>query len=643
MSSKLPEDMPQIMGPACSLGKHPTCRYGVWKEGAFMSMDCGDGAAEAGKATGRGEEGCRDHDGGLKVQCKCEQQHLMRNIEYVANCYRDQRATARRTGEFVEYTYKMQIISSCTILSMLALNILCKGQKKDWSIIFDPPEVTAVPELCALISCTFTYPNKAKPINNVAWYVCKNGQCKDEIFKAKVSKNIENKFGEKETETGQIKMLDPDLTKNSCSIIMKNIKAEDKNEYAFRVEGSHSQLNTYKPTVKLIIQDEPIMYVPLLSEGEEANLTCSAPFPCPETPPEITWWIKTREGNIIDLKDKIITLTTSKILYLSNLTLTPTSDLHNTTVGCDVSYGSKNISTSGTLEVMYVKTLRILGNGKVMEGDTLSLNCSVESHPPSSDHVWSFNGTTDMVMNQTSAESFTITNVRKEHAGVYGCMTTYRNKILNASITVIVIRDTNESKVNESFSPGSENMPLNDTSNTTGIEDFLKNLDMSKILTFVAGMVCSALIFSVVLCCWVSCHRGKKHKVPTANPDAEVNLEMVQTDVAQTGTNEETPLRGQLNGENPNMAGPTDGAEVDEAVGMDAKEVDYASIDYSLLKDRAPEEGEKEPTDTDYAEIKRDKRGDGKERTVLQDDQIETQDQMEGEEELYSNSQELKS
>uniref|UniRef100_A0A8C1VQN3 Cholinergic receptor, nicotinic, alpha 10a n=1 Tax=Cyprinus carpio TaxID=7962 RepID=A0A8C1VQN3_CYPCA len=34
------------------------------------------------------------------LQCKCEQQHLMRNIEYVANCYRDQRATARRTGEW---------------------------------------------------------------------------------------------------------------------------------------------------------------------------------------------------------------------------------------------------------------------------------------------------------------------------------------------------------------------------------------------------------------------------------------------------------------------------------------------------------------------------------------------------------------
>ncbi|XP_016128439.1 sialic acid-binding Ig-like lectin 12 [Sinocyclocheilus grahami] len=319
-------------------------------------------------------------------------------------------------------------------------------------------------------------------------------------------------------------MLDPGLTENNCSIIMKNIKAEDKKEYAFRVEGSHSYLYTYKPTVKLIIQDEPTMYVPPLSEGEEANLTCSAPFPCPETPPEITWWIKTREGNIIDLKDNIITLITSKILYLSTLTLTPTSDLHNATVGCDVSYGSKNISTSGTLEVMYVKTLRILGNGKVMEDDTVSLNCSVESHPPSSDPVWSFNGTTDIVMNQTSAESFTITNVRKEHAGVYGCMRTYRNKILNASITVVVIRETKEI-----FCPGGENIlkPLNVNIETTDKEAFQLHVDIKMITACLTGRSISAVIFSVVLCCqesWKS--KDKTYEVVATNTDTEVVLEV---------------------------------------------------------------------------------------------------------------------
>ncbi|XP_026100977.1 sialic acid-binding Ig-like lectin 9 [Carassius auratus] len=138
-----------------------------------------------------------------------------------------------------------------------------------------------------------------------------------------------------------------------------------------------------------------MMNIPLLREGEKADLTCSAPFPCPETP-NITWWIRTRGGNITYLKDNI-TPSTSKSLYLSTLTLTPTSDDHNATVGCNVSYGSKLISTNRTLNVTYI------------------------------------------FMNQASVGSVTITTVTKEHAGVYSCMRTFQNKTLNASITLNII------------------------------------------------------------------------------------------------------------------------------------------------------------------------------------------------------------
>uniref|UniRef100_A0A672KZE2 Sialic acid-binding Ig-like lectin 14 n=2 Tax=Sinocyclocheilus grahami TaxID=75366 RepID=A0A672KZE2_SINGR len=371
----------------------------------------------------------------------------------------------------------MQIISRCTILFILKLNMLCTGQENnDWNITFNPPEVTAVAGLCALISCTFTYPDEAKP--NVRWNECnKKGNCKNEIYNLRNVKEEREKVGKlekKEIKSGRIEMLESDLTKNNCSIIMKNIRAEDKKEYMLRLEESGR--NTYNLTVKITIQDEPKMEVPLLSEGQEANLTCSAPFPCPETPPEITWWIKTRGENITDLKDNII-LTISKSLYLSTLTLTPTSDLHNATVACEVSYGSKGINTSRTLEVMYVKTPQILGNDNVREGDTLSLSCTVESHPPSSDPVWSFSGITNIFMNQTSTKYLTIANVGKQHAGVYSCMRTYGNKTLNASITIDVIRDTNELKVNKTFSPGSENMPLNNTTKTTGNTQNLHTAD----------------------------------------------------------------------------------------------------------------------------------------------------------------------
>jgi len=146
---------------------------------------------------------------------------------------------------------------SCVSISSHSSVIQGHG-KEDWIITFNPPEITAVPGLCALISCTFTYPNEANPIDNVQWGVCnKNGgQCKNmrSIFEGKVSTQHKNTIEEKETETERIKMLEPDLTKNNCSIIMKDIKAEDEKIYAFRVEGPTPHKMTYTPTVKVIIQ-----------------------------------------------------------------------------------------------------------------------------------------------------------------------------------------------------------------------------------------------------------------------------------------------------------------------------------------------------------------------------------------------------
>ncbi|XP_065136630.1 sialic acid-binding Ig-like lectin 7 isoform X3 [Paramisgurnus dabryanus] len=527
----------------------------------------------------------------------------------------------------------MHIISSCIILFMMILNILCQGElNNDWNISFTPPEETAVSGLCAHISCSFSYPNGAVPKNLL---LCKaSNQCKE----AQAVKKT------------KYKMLETDLNKKNCSIIINNIKAEDEREYKIRVEGDQSY--TYNRRFKIIIE-----------EGEQANLSCSVPFPCPETPPEITWWIEKERETFTELKENI-TLTTSKSFILSTLTFMPTSELHKATVTCEAKYKDiKTIKNSFTIEVMYV-TLRILGNDEVNEGDTLSLNCTVDSHPPSSHPVWSFNGNTEKLKNHISAESLTITNVSKLHAGEYVCEVTYRNETLTKSLNINVIQkhgtigpDTDgQNRTGKTIDPqnvtgnitGVDNRSQNQSA---GIQDFFKNLELSTILTFLAGMATSAVIFSVALCCWVSYNRSKKTEVLAAPPDSAAHLETVQTNIdsAVTGeqTNEETPLQNQfaleMSSTQVEMTGP---AEDSEAGGADG-DVDYATIDYSLLKKKTPEEKVEEIANTDYAEIKRVTKG--RKAPQNQDDQVEmsnegseNQKQNECEEELYSNSQAVK-
>lgn len=311
---------------------------------------------------------------------------------------------------------------------MLVFSVLCRGQANNgWNITFNPTEVNAVQGLCAHILCTFSYPDDAKPIEEVMWQMCdKHNKCNN-IFKQNNNKN----------EAEQIGKLKPDLSKNNCSIIIKDIE-EDEKEYKVKIKGKKGENVS---TIKIRIQAEPTLVVPLLSEKVEVNLTCSAPFPCPETPPVITWWIKTKEENDIKLDNNKITKIPSEHVYYSNLTLIPKSELQNGTVGCDARYGNKTI-TKKTLLVIYVQALQIVGKNTLMEGDTLNLTCTDRSHPPASNPVWRFNGNTDNLNTQTSAGTLMIANVGKEHAGIYVCEMTYMNKTLNASITINITAKT---------------------------------------------------------------------------------------------------------------------------------------------------------------------------------------------------------
>ncbi|XP_017559904.1 neuronal acetylcholine receptor subunit alpha-9-II isoform X3 [Pygocentrus nattereri] len=94
----------------------PEANVTAWKDGAFVNIDYGDVSGAVGGCEGRrGTGGGRDGEsfgavGGkdsvkrkellLKGQCICHHQSLLRNIEYIANCYHDQKATQRRSGEW---------------------------------------------------------------------------------------------------------------------------------------------------------------------------------------------------------------------------------------------------------------------------------------------------------------------------------------------------------------------------------------------------------------------------------------------------------------------------------------------------------------------------------------------------------------
>ncbi|XP_036379728.1 neuronal acetylcholine receptor subunit alpha-10-like [Megalops cyprinoides] len=98
------EDVEQVVSPTGSMGNNPTPNYSAWKE-EEMAGAARRGGRGGGGGGGGGRRGVAGEGGGkvkeiCKAQCVCHHQMLLRNLEYIANCYRDQRTTQRRTGEW---------------------------------------------------------------------------------------------------------------------------------------------------------------------------------------------------------------------------------------------------------------------------------------------------------------------------------------------------------------------------------------------------------------------------------------------------------------------------------------------------------------------------------------------------------------
>uniref|UniRef100_A0A8C8CNY9 B-cell receptor CD22 n=1 Tax=Oncorhynchus tshawytscha TaxID=74940 RepID=A0A8C8CNY9_ONCTS len=294
-----------------------------------------------------------------------------------------------------------------------------------WTITVSPAEITAEKGLCAVISCTFTHPDNIKPTAAV-WFKCPTkGKCDEDkirIFHLKEPSKAHDGYEQR------VSLLETDLTKKNCSVIINDIRENDAGEYQFRLPNS----NTYPKKVKITVSgtmtiksnqikfylshthaltQKPSVLTPPLTEGEPATLTCTAPGMCSGTPPNITWTWRGTGDNITE--EDLTTVTTT---HFSTLTFTPSAEHHNMMVTCQVTFQKKyQIEETVTLNVTYPQ---ITGNEMVKEDGTLDLTCSVDSYPPS-DITWSKNGTSTPLQNYTENATLTISNVTRQHAGDY--------------------------------------------------------------------------------------------------------------------------------------------------------------------------------------------------------------------------------
>ncbi|XP_010778307.1 B-cell receptor CD22-like [Notothenia coriiceps] len=161
-----------------------------------------------------------------------------------------------------------------------------------------------------------------------------------------------------------------------------------------------------------------------LKEAESVTVTCSAPAPCPHSPPKLTWTLQQDPPNTMEENpDRTFTTKIQK-----TLTLTDQHDGFNIT--CSASYPvneGKDVKTAEETQTLHVSyapkdTSASVSpsSGSVSAGSWVELSCSSRAQPPVSSFTW-FKESQDGDMNVSQGEIYSF---NATEGGRYYCVAT---------------------------------------------------------------------------------------------------------------------------------------------------------------------------------------------------------------------------
>ncbi|KAK2909909.1 hypothetical protein Q8A73_007624 [Channa argus] len=428
----------------------------------------------------------------LKPYCTNRIEHVSRERQFRAETLRAEVTVERRKGELDGKSFSMFTAFYCKVCPVgesdcLKLQIRMKvfmwatllfsvrSSNADTGASLDRTschnnscisliegEITAEAGLCVVIPCSFSTASDFTA-QNLVWFKCEPSKPKSTeshiIFHSnKKNQNVHPEFKQR------VSLLEPEISQNNCSIIINDLKESDSGSYWVRVKSSMPgrQSGSQQVTVSVKgLSQKPTVMIPPLTEGHQATLTCTAPGLCSGSVPEITWtWRRAGvndshiTGNITDFKAENLTVVTQR--HSSTLTFDPSPEHHGTEVTCKVRFtGNMTTEETVTLNVSYVKEVKITGKTSVKEGETLNLTCSVESFPPSF-VMWTKLSEQNMQnrteanlqkdtepQKQTGMAALSISNVTADHSGQYICTAKHLNHTLKkqANVTVTFMRN----------------------------------------------------------------------------------------------------------------------------------------------------------------------------------------------------------
>ncbi|XP_074508807.1 sialic acid-binding Ig-like lectin 12 isoform X2 [Sebastes fasciatus] len=254
-------------------------------------------------------------------------------------------------------------------------------------IKFGGGEITAEAGLCVMIPCKFI--TNRLTTQHLGWYKCEPSKqrCGDsDIIFYKNNEKVQSGF------KGRVSLLEPDVSRGNCSIIINDVIESDSGSYQFRDNGLQFGRDdgfTFSPRTIVSVKDliqKPTVMIPPLTEGQQTTLTCTAPGLCSGSEPKITWtWRGAGEkashitGNITAFKTEYLTAVTQR--HSSTLMFNLSAEHHGSEVTCKVIF-TNNITTEETvtLNVTFFPTI-LSSSACEVQSDVLTCVCISEGFP----------------------------------------------------------------------------------------------------------------------------------------------------------------------------------------------------------------------------------------------------------------------
>ncbi|KAL1005536.1 hypothetical protein UPYG_G00060350 [Umbra pygmaea] len=209
---------------------------------------------------------------------------------------------------------------------------------------------------------------------------------------------------------GRVEYPDQESTgyRGPSTLRITDVKEEDSAEYRFTFKTNYNFEwgQSLHGTILTVTGLQVKMTPPTCNEGQNVTLTCSSMCSLNDNP-TYTWYKK----NVTSLK------ASGQSYSITNITSEDSGEyyceaeneyghLNSSNLCVDVHYSPKNTSISISL------------SGEIMEGSSVTLNCSSDANPPVNKYTWYKK---NVASPKASGQSYNITNIRSEDSGEYYC------------------------------------------------------------------------------------------------------------------------------------------------------------------------------------------------------------------------------